>query len=101
MLTTRPGPPELEALIEEAALTRHPILLHGIRHNAVLLSEEDWHNITETLRRLSSITPSESIPRSATISVFSVRSTSPWACFVKISVVRSRTCARVRLMGEE
>ncbi|GAB6041409.1 hypothetical protein [Endothiovibrio diazotrophicus] len=55
--STTPTPCEkargLEALIEEAATTHHPILVDGARHNAVLLAEPDRHNITETLRRLS------------------------------------------------
>lgn len=36
-------------LIDEAAASHEPILISGKRRNAVLLSEEDWRSIQETL----------------------------------------------------
>lgn len=40
-------------LIDEAAATHQPILITGKRHNAVLVSEEDWRAIQETLFLMS------------------------------------------------
>jgi antitoxin YefM len=36
-------------VMDETALTHEPILITGKRNNAVLLSEEDWKAIEETL----------------------------------------------------
>jgi antitoxin YefM len=43
----------LYSLIDETASTHHPIVITGKRGNAVLVSEEDWNAITETLYLLS------------------------------------------------
>jgi len=40
-------------LIDEAAKTHQPITIKGKRGNAVLVSEEDWMSISETLHLLS------------------------------------------------
>ena len=39
----------LYSLIDEASQTHKPILITGKRGNAVLLAEEDWNAINETL----------------------------------------------------
>ena len=39
----------LYRLIDEATLSHQPVLITGRRANAVLLSEEDWRSIQETL----------------------------------------------------
>ena len=39
----------LHNLIDEAAQTHRPIMITGKRGNAVLLAEEDWNAINETL----------------------------------------------------
>lgn len=44
---------KLYSLIDEAANTRRPIVITGKRGNAVLISEEDWNAISETLHLLS------------------------------------------------
>ncbi len=44
---------KLYSLIDEAADTHEPILITGKRGNAVLMSEEDWNSIQETLYLLS------------------------------------------------
>jgi antitoxin YefM len=36
-------------LVDEAAATHEPILITGKRANAVLIAEEDWQSIQETL----------------------------------------------------
>jgi len=44
---------KLGRLVDEAAASHEPILITGKRTNAVLISEEDWHAIQETLYLLS------------------------------------------------
>ncbi len=36
-------------IIDETAQTHEPILITGKRNNAVMISQEDWENIEETL----------------------------------------------------
>lgn len=43
----------LYRLIDETANSHEPVLISGKRNNAVLLSEEDWTAIQETLFLLS------------------------------------------------
>ncbi len=43
----------LYRLIDEAASSHQPLLISGKRNNAVLVSEEDWAAIQETLFLLS------------------------------------------------
>ncbi len=43
----------LYKLIDETSSTHQPILITGKRNNAVLLSEDDWKAINETLHLLS------------------------------------------------
>jgi antitoxin YefM len=43
----------LYRLIDEVASTHRPLLVSGKRNNAVLVSEEDWSAIQETLSLLS------------------------------------------------
>ncbi|MFH1856122.1 MAG: type II toxin-antitoxin system Phd/YefM family antitoxin [Candidatus Omnitrophota bacterium] len=43
----------LYKLLDKAAITHEPIQITGKRHNAVLISEEDWRSIQETLYLLS------------------------------------------------
>ena len=43
----------LHSLIDEAAQTHRPIMIAGRSGNAVLLAEEDWNAINETLYLVS------------------------------------------------
>lgn len=43
----------LYTLLDEIAGTHEPVLITGKRHNGVLISEEDWRAINETLYLLS------------------------------------------------
>ncbi|HID83210.1 MAG TPA: type II toxin-antitoxin system Phd/YefM family antitoxin [Chromatiales bacterium] len=43
----------LYSLIDETKETHQPIVITGKRGNAVLVSEEDWNAISETLHLLS------------------------------------------------
>ena len=44
---------KLYKLIDETSETHKPIVITGKRKNAVLLAEEDWNSINETLFLLS------------------------------------------------
>lgn len=44
---------KLYSLIDETASTHQPIVITGKRGNAVLVSEDDWNSIEETLHLLS------------------------------------------------
>lgn len=53
MLNATEARAKLYSLIDEAAETHQPIVIKGKRSNAVLLSEEDWNAINETLYLVS------------------------------------------------
>ena len=40
---------KLYSLIDETAISHQPIVIKGKRSNAILISEEDWNAINETL----------------------------------------------------
>ena len=44
---------KLLRLLDEVAEEHEPVTIAGPRHNAVLVSEEDWRGIQETLHLLS------------------------------------------------
>ena len=44
---------KLYSLIDEANASHHPIQITGKRGNAVLLSEDDWRSIQETIYLLN------------------------------------------------
>ena len=44
---------KLYGLIDSVADSHDPIVITGKRHNAVLISEEDWNAINETLHLVS------------------------------------------------
>jgi prevent-host-death family protein len=52
-LTASEARSNLYRLIDEAASTHTPTLITGKRSNAVLIAEEDWRAIQETLHLLS------------------------------------------------
>ncbi|MFK8013303.1 MAG: type II toxin-antitoxin system Phd/YefM family antitoxin [Marinicellaceae bacterium] len=51
----------LYKLIDETASTHEPIVITGKRNNAVLISEDDWNAISETLYLMSIPNMRESI----------------------------------------
>ena len=55
---------KLFCLIDEAALTHQPVVITGKRGNAVLVSEEDWNAISQTLHLFTpvSYTPTSISP---------------------------------------
>ena len=52
-LTATEARSKLYKLIDETSETHQPIMITGKRKNAVLLAEEDWNSINETLFLLS------------------------------------------------
>lgn len=52
-LTVSNARAKLYKLIDKLASTHEPIQITGKRNNAILISEEDWRAITETLYLLS------------------------------------------------
>ncbi len=53
ILTATEARSKLYSLLDEASETHEPIVITGRRGNAVLLSENDWNAIKETLYLLS------------------------------------------------
>ncbi len=53
VLTVSEARANLYQLIDETAQSHQPILITGKRHNAVLVSEEDWRSLQETLYLVS------------------------------------------------
>jgi len=62
-ITTSQARARLYALVDEAAESGEPIQITGRRNNAVLISEQDWRAIQETLDLLSIPKMRESIRR--------------------------------------
>jgi antitoxin YefM len=52
-LTASRARADLFRLLDEAATSHRPVLITGRRANAVLISEDDWRAIQETLYLLS------------------------------------------------
>jgi len=52
-ITASEAQADLYRLIDEAAISHQPVLITGKSNNAVLISEEDWVAIQETLYLLS------------------------------------------------
>lgn len=52
-LTASEARAELYRLLDEAAASHEPVQITGKRHNAVLISEDDWNAVQETLYLLS------------------------------------------------
>lgn len=44
---------QLYRLIDQTSLSHEPVIITGKRGNAVLISEEDWRSIQETMHLLS------------------------------------------------
>jgi antitoxin YefM len=61
ILTASTARANLYKLLDEAAASHEPIQIKGKRANAVLISEEDWRAINETLYLLSTPGMRESI----------------------------------------
>ena len=64
VLTASEARASLYRLIDQAADSHEPIIISGKRTNAVLISEEDWRSIEETLHLLAIPGMRESIKES-------------------------------------
>ena len=53
IITATEARSKLYSLLDQAACTHEPIIITGKRGNAVLISEEDWNAVQETLFLLS------------------------------------------------
>lgn len=60
-LTAKHASTKLEALIDETMVSHQPVVITSKRTNAVLLSEDDWMAINETLHLVSNSKMRESI----------------------------------------
>ncbi len=69
---------KLYSLIDETASTHQPIQITGKRSNAVLVSQEDWAAIQETLYLLSIPGMRESIKQGLATSVDDCSTTLKW-----------------------
>ncbi len=52
-VTSRKAEEGLQQLLDEAAVSHEPIQITGVPSSGVLLAEEDWRSIQETLHLLS------------------------------------------------
>jgi antitoxin YefM len=68
-LTASEARSNLYRLIDEAALSHEPVVITGKRNSAVLVSQEDWASIQETLYLLSIQGMRESIKDGMALSV--------------------------------
>ena len=68
----------LYALIDEVAASHEPVQITGKRGNAVLLSEEDWRAIQETLHLVSMPGMRESILEGMATEVSALSSEPGW-----------------------
>ncbi|WP_428987445.1 type II toxin-antitoxin system Phd/YefM family antitoxin [Candidatus Methylopumilus planktonicus] len=68
----------LYRLIDQTAETHKPVMISGKRSNAVLISEEDWGAIQETLYLLSIPGMRESIKESMAEPLAKSKSTLKW-----------------------
>lgn len=69
---------KLYNLIDETAITHQPITIKGKRSNAILVSEEDWNAISETLYLLSVPNMRESIKKGLKESIESCSKELDW-----------------------
>ena len=68
----------LYQLLDEAAASHEPIQITGKRSNAVLVSEEDWRSIQETLYLLSIPGMGESIRAGLAVPLKKTSKTPGW-----------------------
>lgn len=69
---------KLYALIDETKSTHRPITITGKRGNAVLVSEEDWNAISETLDLVSIPGMRESIQKGLATHLKDTKPTLDW-----------------------
>lgn len=78
ILTATEARANLYKLIEETLQSHEPVVITGKKGNAVLLSEEDWNAVTETLHLLSIPGMRESIREGMETDVSELAETLDW-----------------------
>ena len=78
VLTASEARASLYRLIDQAAESHEPIIISGKRTNAVLISEEDWRSIEETLHLLAIPGMRESIKESMAEPLVKSKRTLKW-----------------------
>ena len=77
-LTASRARAQLYRLLDKAAASHEPVQIAGRRHSAVLISEEDWRAIQETLYLVSIPGMRESIRRGLKTRLSQCRETLRW-----------------------
>lgn len=77
-LTASRARARLFRLLDKTAVSHEPVQITGRRHNAVLISEDDWRAIQETLYLLSVPGMRESIRQGLKTPVSRCRQTLAW-----------------------
>ena len=77
-LTATKARANLYKLIEKTLQSHEPVVITGKKGNAVLLSEEDWNAVTETLHLLSIPGMRESIREGMDTDVSELSETLDW-----------------------
>ena len=78
VLTATEARANLYKLIEKTLQSHEPVVITGKKGNAVLLSEEDWNAVTETLHLLSIPGMRESIREGMETDVAELSETLDW-----------------------
>ena len=78
ILTATEARANLYKLIEKTLQSHEPVVITGKKGNAVLLSEEDWNAVTETLHLLSVPRMRESIREGMETYVSELSETLDW-----------------------
>ena len=78
VLTATEARANLYKLIEKTLQSHEPVVITGKKGNAVLLSEEDWNAVTETLHLLSVPGMRESIREGMETDVAELSETLDW-----------------------
>jgi prevent-host-death family protein len=77
-LTASAARANLYKLLDQAAESHEPVLINGKRSNAVLVSEQDWRSIQETLYLMSIPGMRESIIKGMKTPVSKMSKKRPW-----------------------
>lgn len=78
VLTASKARETLYQLLDQTAQSHHPIQINGKRHSAVLIGEEDWRAIQETLYLLNIPGMRESIQKGLKTPVSKCSKTLKW-----------------------
>jgi len=77
-LTATEARTKLYRLIDQASLSHEPIVITGKRGNAVLISEDDWRSIQETMYLLNIPNMRESIREGLTTPIEDCKEDLDW-----------------------